>query len=176
MKKLTMKDITPEVEAAVNAYLLARANAEVKREAVDAVYGEVLAEIPMFVDMKFAEDHEPSGERITDRKLLYLSADEDACKRVYAEVDVRLRAKRLKPDDMPVEHCPALVAENFQTECEWAILDASADMLGLEFDGKELNHRLLCLGLEKREAYIDIVVKLVINRPGFKRPKIPMAA
>jgi hypothetical protein len=176
MMKLTMDDITPEVENAVNAYLLARAYAETMRESVDKVYAAVLVDIPMFDDIKLGVRYEPTGERITNHNLLYLSSDEDACKRVYAEVDKQLRADGAKSADMPAEHCPALVAENIQHEAEWAILDAAAVMLGLEFDGKELNHRLLCLGLEKQKQFIDLVVKLVVNRPGFKAPKIPVAA
>jgi hypothetical protein len=59
MMKLTMDDITPEVENAVNAYLLARAYAETMRESVDKVYAAVLVDIPMFDDIKLGVRYEP---------------------------------------------------------------------------------------------------------------------
>ena len=165
----------------MNAYLLALTHAQLMREAVDKVQRAVLAEIPLYNDLE-SDMADVPRERITDPKLAYLSQDEEGCAAYFAECNRREREGRIKPADMPDEHCPALVAENLQTQAEWAILDAYADMMelrndeGERIDGQEVNHLLLCMGLEKRRDAIELMVKLVVNRPGYKRPEIPVAA
>lgn len=162
---LNQKSITPGVKSAVNAYLLARVYAETMRNTVNQIEVEILKEAPLSngfdrVDMK----------EITDPEQSYLCTDENQLKDYYAECDSRERKAGLKPNNMPFDHCPALVAEHIQVQTEWLICENAAEMLGLEFEGKELNNRLLCLGLEKRQKFIDLVVGLVVNLPDFKSP------
>jgi len=160
---MTEQDITPEVKTSVRAYLLARANAEVMREAITKIETEILQESPL-TDARF--EH---GKKITNPKDAWL-ADDSEWADYFMEVNTRTRKAGLKPDDMPDDHCPALVAEHIQMQAEQLILENAADMMGLEFDGKELNHKLLCLGLEKRQQFLDLVIKLVVNLPNFKNP------
>ena len=164
--KLTEESITPGVKSSVNAYLMARARAEVMTEKVDAVYEDILTETPLYADLEMRGHDEPF--QILKPKDMYLSTDEDFCAEVYAEANKRLREMGLKPDDMPDGHCPALVAQNLQRDCEWLIIDNAAEMLG--YDGKELHHKLLCAGLEKYHQFIDLVCKLVVNLPDFENP------
>ena len=163
--QLTQKNVTPGVKSAVNSYLLARAYAETMREAVDKIQRQALEEAPLKNGFERFEIN-----KITDPKQAYLCTDENQLKDYYAECDSRERQAKLKPPDMPFDHCPALVAEHLQVQTEWLICENAAEMLGLEFEGKELNNRLLCLGLEKRQRFIDLVVGLVVNLPGFKSP------
>jgi len=168
MKKLTTKDVTPGVKSAVNAYLMARVYAETIREEVDEVYKETLGIFPLYTDA-FTR-HNQKVERILDVNRMYLSKDEETCKNVYTDANFQLRKRGIKPDVMSDDECPALVAENIQLKTQWLICDTAAEMMGLDFDGKELNHRLLCMGLEKYKEFIDLIVGLVVNLPGFKNP------
>lgn len=158
---------TPEVRACVLAYLMARAYAETMREKVDEIHGEILRECPLTndLDVKHGLD-EPRA--LTDPSKAYLCTDEVLLADYYAESDKRLRAAKLKPDDMPATHCPALVAERLQTEAEWALIKASGGPLGVT------NNGLLQIGrgLEKREQWIGLVVSFILDRPGFEAPKL----
>lgn len=156
--------VTPEVKSLVNAYLLQRAFAETLREKVDAVYREILTEIPVYADT-YGRDRQilKSGD-------LYLCSDDVLCEKIYAEGNKRLRALKLKPDDMPDGYCPALVAEDQQVKVETALIDAAGAKIGID------SHKLLCAGLKTRQEFIDLVVKLVISLPGFKNPLTGRAA
>lgn len=163
MKKPALNEVvTPEVKSLVNAYLLQRALAETMREKVDAVYREILTEIPVY-----AEDR---GDRVYTYQLLYLCSDDALCEKIYAEGNKRLRALKLKPDDMPDGYCPALVAEDKQVKIETALIDAAGAKFGIDSD------KLLCAGLKTRQEFIDLVVKLVVSLPGFKNPLTGKAA
>lgn len=167
---LTPENVTSAVKEAVQGYLLARANAEVMREKVNQVYREVLEIHPLYTD--FMAERREEIKRVTDVEDMYLSTDEATCGEVYRDANLTLREMGLKSDDMPDEHCPALVAEELQRDTEHLILEASSDMLELDFNGHELKHRLLCLGLEKYKKFIDLVVGLVVNLPDFKGVRI----
>lgn len=165
---MTIKDVTPGVKSAVNAYLMARAYAETMRQAVDKVHRGILMESPVTNGLEV--EHGEPARLIIDPKDTWLCTDDAMIQDYYAECDKQLREKGLKPDDMPVDHCPALVAEHIQTQTEWLILDCAAEMMEIGFDGKELNHRLLCKGLDTRREFIGLIVKLVVNLPDFKNP------
>lgn len=167
-KTLTRADVTPAVKAAVKAYLMARARAEVIRAEVDKIERAILAECPLTNGLE--QEHGEPPRKITDPKHVYLCTDEALTSDYYAECNHRERKAGLKPADMPDTHCPALCAEHLVTQAEWAIETAAAVMLGLPFDGRELNGRLLSLGLEARHKFIDLVVGLVVNLPDFKNP------
>ena len=157
---LTEKDVTPAVKHSVNAYLLARAYAETMRDKIDEIQRQILSEIPLI--------NPKDGERITEPKYSWTCTDEELMTEYFAECNIREREAKLKPEDMEDDFCPALVAENIQTDTEWLIFDAAAEMLKLDFDGKELHHRLLCRGLDEMKKFIDLVVGLVVNLPDFK--------
>jgi len=163
---LTRNDVTQELIDLVTEYLARRVIAEVTRQEVDAVQRDVLQDI---VVMSTAREH-PHGrslpsKRITDPDLTYLCRDESAMTTYYQAIDTKLREAGIKPDDMELDYCPALVAECNQVEAEWAILDEAAKMLDIHTGKGELNSGLLCCknGLETRQEFIDLTVSLVLS-------------
>ena len=96
--------LTDAVKSSVNAYLLARARAELMREKIDEIQRAILKESPLKNDLEVR--HGMKQELITDPKLVYLSEDEEACQDYFAECNKRERAAGLKPDDMKDEFCP----------------------------------------------------------------------
>lgn len=167
---ITPEQIPQSVKSAVNAYLMARTYAECMREKVNEVYKETLEIFPLYTDMYAdleSKRRRVEVKRIYDPADMYLSKDEDTCKDVYKDVDFQLRKKGLKPDSMPNDHCPALVAEHLQTKTERILIDAATEMLG---QNGNFRHTLLCNGLDKYYQFIDLVVKLVVNLQGFKNP------
>lgn len=170
-EKLSIKDVTPAVKSSVNAYLMARVYAETMRAAVDKVYKESLEIFPLYTDRNELRDpsRRKPKERIFDHDKMYLSKDEETCKEVYADVNFQLRKQGLKPDSMPDDHCPALVAEHLQVKTQWLLIECAAEMLG-ESNPKDFNNQLLCAGLDTHKKFIDLVVGLVVNLPDFKSP------
>ena len=166
--KLTEQDVTQDVKSSVSAYLLARAYAETMRAAVDKIEREILTECPLTNGLEI--EHGQPKEDITEPKYVYLCTDEDMLKDYYSETNKRLRAANLKPDTMQDDYCPALVAEELQRETERLVIGAGTEMMGLEFDGKEMCHRLLCKGLDTYQKFIDLLVGLVVSLPDFKSP------
>lgn len=171
--RLTIQDVTPEVQNAVHELITSMAIAKTMRAKVDAIQRTVLQDIALYNDLEV----ELSGPRrlrvertrIYDPKHSYQSEDDAAINAYYAACDAAERAAGLKPDGMDLDHCPALVAEHEQLKAEWNVLDAAAVMLDLEFDGQELNNRLLCekngKGLEQRRQFLDLVIGAVVNLP-----------
>lgn len=115
------------------AVCAAQAYAETMREAVDKIQRQILAELPLYDDL-MAEHKGTERKRITDPKHTYLSQDEAACQRYFAECNTRTRAAGLKPADMPDEYCPALVAEHDQIKAERALLDSGGALCGFGSD------------------------------------------
>ena len=161
-KHLTRKDVTPELIQAGYAYIAAKAAAQTVTEAVRPIQRKVLADFEFYNDLSV--EHGAARERITDPDALYLSEDEDGLLFYYTTVDIALRQAGLKPQDMPIEHCPILVAEHKQTQAEWRLIAEAARMLG-DDNPDEFNNRLLCQkdGLEKRREFIELTAKLVVN-------------
>lgn len=155
-ERLTIQDITPEVHSLVQSYLTTRAIAETLREEVDKVKVGVLSGFSFKNDLSI--EHGEEERDITDPEDLYLSQDEEGIIRYHAEVDKKLKESGIKPKSMESDFCPALVAEHDQRKIEWALLDEVAEVLECEYDGKKLNNRLLCLGPEKRQQFIDLIV------------------
>lgn len=147
---------THEVKSYVRAYLLARTHAQLTRARVNATYREILTECPVY-----ATD---TGRPILDPGHLYLSDSEAHVRDAYDEADKRLRAAGVKPANMPVDHCPALVAEHLQINIERQLIEAAGRPLGITNDG------LLSLGLDDRQKFIDLVVGLIVNQPDFTSP------
>jgi hypothetical protein len=124
--KLTAKDVTPALKSSVNAYLVARAFAEVMRERVNVVYQEVLQIHPLYEDMETRRRGKGEPKRIFNPDRMYLSTDEETCSEVYAEVNLTLRERGIKQPETPDDHCPALVAEHLQTKAEHLIIESAA--------------------------------------------------
>jgi len=159
---LTVKDITPGMQSAVKAYLMSRAYAETMREAVDKIEREILKECPLTNDLEINRG-KPARE-ITEPKHVYLCDNDDLLEEHYTAVNHRLRAEGLKPDDMPDDHCPALVAEHLQMDAEHLVVESTAEMLGEE----DFLHRLICHGMDKYHKFIDLVTGMIVNMPGFE--------
>lgn len=159
---LKPSQITTEVKEAVYKLIGLRIVAKDMRNKVDAIAREILEkEVVMFND--FNTRHGLPSERILNHDHVYMCEDEEKLHLYYTLCDKAERGAGIKPDDMIFDYCPALVAENEALEQEWKILDLMANILEIGFDGKELNHRLLCTGLEKRQQFIDLTVKLVLS-------------
>ena len=159
---MTARDVTPEVKTAVSAYLLARAFAKAKREQVDEVKRAILAECPLTNGAE--QEHGDPPRDITDPDLVYLCTDDDLLADFYAETHKRLLAAGIKPADMPLTHCPALVAESLRIKTAWALIDAGFRMLGEPVEnGRHLYGK-------NRAKFLDLIVGLVVNLPDFKSP------
>ena len=161
-QKLTRKDVTPELIQAGYAYIAAKAKAQTIAKAVEPVQVEVLAGFEFFDDLEV--EHGAERECITDPDQLYLSEDEDGVTAYYVAVDKALKDAGLKPQDMPVENCPILVAKHAQTKAEWSLIVEAAKMLGVD-NPDDFNNQLLCQpnGLEKRREFIELTATLVVN-------------
>lgn len=160
---LTKNDVTEELKECVVNYLAARVFAEVTREAVDRVQAAILADdiVLMSDEARFHARHRSPG-RILDPSQTWLGSDKQMPE-YYRLCDEKLRAAGLKPDAMKFDFCPGLVAERNRTRAIWALFDEAAIMLDFEGGGKELNNRLLCLGMEKRQEMTDCLVGLVLS-------------
>jgi len=152
--------LTPDLFACVRAYLLARTYAECERERVDKIHAQILRECPIEADQ-----FEKRGP-ITSAGKLYLSSNEEACKDFYREADRRLRAAGIKPDAMPRDHCPALVAESLQRDAEHLLVDTAAPVFGLTRD------KLLNAGMDTYRKFLDLVVSAAVVSPQFEAPTL----
>lgn len=155
-------------EPAVNAYLLTRTFAEVKRAEVDAVKLELLTE-SVYMAPENRRDGRP--ERITEPRYDWLMSDADF-KDYHANVNHIERERGIKPKEMIDDHCPALVAEHLLMKAEWAMLETAWALVVPEgpVDGWENLYG------EMRKKFIDLVIKMVVNRPGYKNPLTGKAA
>lgn len=155
---IQLQDIaTQEVKSYVNAYLMAQIRAETIREKVNVIQRDILSESPLSPGELAAKCKHT--EPITDPKYIYLCDDQAQLADYFAEASKREREAGLKPDEMPDEHCPALVAEHFQTEVENMLIKAAGKPLGIDHLYGEL-----------RKRFLDLVVRLVVNLPDFRNP------
>ncbi len=131
----------------VDTLLLATAHAQLERERVDKVQRRVLDSM--------------GYEKVPLRDTYTLP---DAVAAAYFE---RLNAIHLADGFAKAAegHCPALTAETTKTEAEWALIKAAEAF----FPGTT-NNRLLCAGLDKRQRYLDLLIGLVVNMPGYRSP------
>lgn len=156
---LTPKDVTSELKKAVSDYVSCQKEAESIRKKVDAIQREVLKGVILFNDLDAR--HGLDRQRISEPSQTYMSEDEDALNEYYKAVDAELRKAGIKPTDMPLEHCPALVAEHERVQAEWNLLDEAAKMFGVYEGVGQFNNSLLCAGLDKRQQFIELTVSLV---------------
>jgi len=141
------KALTPHV----NTLLLATTLAKMERERVDKIERRVLADMGL--------NCEP--------KHVYQLADSTT--NVYY---ARLNAIHLANGfaDAAKGHCPACCAEHLQVQAEWSLIEAAR-----EFWPDTTNDRLLCGvkglgGLETRRKYLDLLIGLCVNAPGYRKP------
>lgn len=161
-ENLTPEDVTQELIDAVAAYLVLRAKAEVVREQVDTVQRQVLTDVLLCNDLEV--EFGLVRERVTEPDKVYLSQDESALNSYYGAIDTKLRELGIKPADMQLDYCPALVAEYEQTKAEWVLVDEAAKVLGTYEEPGQFNAALLSAknGLETRQKFIDLTVGLVL--------------
>ena len=164
MKNNKAMEVSKMCEPAVNALLLAKAYAAVKREQVDAVSRRLLAEsVYMVADENRTNDDHP--ERITDPRYDWMMGSE-AFAGYYAKRNAILLETGIKPAAMPEEHCPALTAEYQKTKAEWVVLKTAWALIASDHpaDGWE------DLYGDNRDTFLDLVINLVVNRPGYVEP------
>lgn len=170
MKNNRAMEVSKACEPAVNAVLLAKAYAEIKRDQVDAVSSRILAE-GVYMVAPDRQDHGRENERITEPRFDWLMSAESFVG-YHAKRNKILLETGIKPADMPDDHCPALVAEHLLVKAEWALLETAWALVAPDqpADGWENLYG------EMREKFIDLVIKMVINRPGYKNPLTGAAA
>lgn len=166
MRKFTKKTkaqlAAEKLESPVNVLLCSMAMAQLEREKCDAIQRRVLSE------GRYVGRHCDGREFIVeDPKLAWLMSDHDH-KHYWGRVDAEYKRAGYKIENYG--ECPALIAEHLQTQAEWALIEAAE-----EFFPGVTNDKLLCGtkdkgGLETRQEYIDLMIKLVVNAPGYAPP------
>lgn len=162
--------ITNAVKSAVNAYLMARTLAKCEREKVDSLARGILETASYHADLKFVT-RERTSERITDPdKAWMLEAEEHHNYLIDLRKALQGAGYTIKSIQGEPEYsynCPALMAEGLQMDAEHLLIEATAEMIGEKDD---LVHNLICAGLDKYHQFIDLVVGMIVNMPGFRNP------
>ena len=164
------EEVPADVIDGVAKLLAQSVHAQVMSERVGKVAAQVLRdEVELYTQELPSREGRPAqtAQRILIHGDTWQSDDESTLGQYYSLMDTKLRALGLKPDGMEREFCPLLVARMEKTEAEWALFDAVAKMLELDFDGAEFNNRLLqnANGLERRQEVLDLVIGLVVSIP-----------
>jgi hypothetical protein len=165
-QKRQADEMSRELRPHVDTLLLATALAQLERERVDKIQRRVLAEEVYLMD----ERHWKRGredQRITDPGKSWLMCDVDSAQ-YHAELNAIHLANGF--EDAAQGFCPALVAEHDQVKAEWALIEAA-----LKWFPQCDNGTLLCGtntegGLETRRKYLDLLIGLVVNHPGYTSP------
>lgn len=145
--------ISNELKQAVANYIAARAIAETLREKVDAVYREILKDVAIYEDL-----HEHTNcFRITEHAKMWLSKDDDACEKIWHEADRRMKDSGLKPADMDVHTCPALVAESKVIDYKWEVVRQGCKHIGKPVEFAEN----IFAALEDKK-FVELIVKMVL--------------
>jgi len=159
LKRMLSAGKCPEdILNAVNAYLLAKAYARLKREQVDNIRRAVMRESPLY---------DTDGNLITDPAHSWNTSDE-AFKAFAAECSRRERQAGVKPDAMADEYCPALVAETLLIDAQRVLVDATGPMAGVDWD-------MLCRYVDGKlgtNTWCDLWAGMVVNMPGYRKPEI----
>jgi hypothetical protein len=171
--KQRAQKVARELTPIVDAYLMAKAYAELQREKVDAIQRRLLDATEYFTDGKW----EMSPFRITRPKDDWLMSDADSHE-YLSDLRDALTAEGYTIKATPGEpywsyKCPALTAESLQNDAERALINLAAELLNA---GPDLHHRLLCAGLDKLHEFVTLCVKMVVNAPGYKNPLTGRAA
>lgn len=152
---------------AVNTYILARAYSETMREKVSEVYADVIPRHPIYADLH-RPDGRPTrtadGHQILIWDEMYLSQDDEACDRIFAEVNTKLRELGLKTPDESDSTCPAIMAERAMVMAADKLIDLSGKPFHID------SRRFL--DLDKRYKWLDLVVGLTTSLPEYEPPEL----
>lgn len=148
--KLNAKNVAKAMEPYVELLLFSMTHAQMEREKIDVLERRLLG------SGRYGGNGDP--------KLAWTLPDE-AFQRFLDDKHVELLAMDY---DLERGYCPALIAEHSQIKAENALIEAAQ-----QFFPDVSNDRLLCGtddkgGLELRREYIDLMIKMVVNRPGYK--------
>lgn len=174
-----LKKKAPQLIPAVNAYMMARAFAEVQRAAVDKIERRLLAESEYFADK---DTPRADGQRITEPKQSYLMHDDDfkkyasAVRRELEREGYKIKQGNNRDGSLSEDswnyRCPALVAESLQRQAERVLVEAAASVLNF---GEEFTFdKLVCAGMDKLRAFIDLTCRFVVGLPEYKRPELKL--
>lgn len=149
--KSQAKQVAEALTPHVNTLLLATAYAQLERERVDKIQRKILKDMGVTCD----PEH------------VYQLADSTA-KVFYDRCNAWHLAEGFKP--AAEGYCPALTAETLKIEAEWAVITAAE-----QFFPECTNETLLCGtktegGLETRRKYLDLLIGLCVNAPGYRSP------
>jgi len=165
--------ITPAVKASVTAYLLARTYAEVEKDRTDKICRDILTTAPYYSEGRFGD---PARRIINPDEAWRLSEVDHTDYLLYERH--KLEEVGYKINDPPgtsYKH-PALTARSLQRDAELLIITTTLEMLGKDINPKEFSNSLLSdpkgHGLERRQKWIDLVVKMVLALPDYTPPKI----
>jgi len=175
--KQRAQKVARELTPIVDAYLMAKAYAELQREKVDAIQRRLLDATEYYPDRTLGRRGITKRERITDPKSTWLMSDTDSNK-YLTDLRNELTAAGYTIEDIPdqpywIYTCPALSAETLQIDAERALIHQAGELLNC---GPDFYHRLLCAGLDKLHEFVDLCVKMVVNAPGYKNPLTGRAA
>lgn len=155
----TVKLAAVALRTPVNAVLLAQAHAELMRQKCDGIQRKLLADGEYFTDAQW-EPRIPR-KRITEPRESFLM--EDAGSAVYLEaLDAAYRAAGYT--DLGRGQCPALIAESLLLVAQRTLFEY-AERLFPEIQEQHLYG-------ENRRKYLDLLVGMVVNAPGYKAPKL----
>ena len=177
LKNELKSDGPPEaVKTAVNAYLLAQANAETLTEHGESIQRELLATADYYPAAEWVEKYGEDRTPIREPKEVYLM-DDDEGNAYFADTrraleDAGFKIEQSHPEDPYYSYkCPALVAQGIQRTAARCLIICGARWIGVEnpedFPGLLLQQEN---GLQKRQEFIDLLCRLIVNMPDFRNP------
>ena len=146
----------------VDTILIAMSAAKVAREAVNIIQRHVLAD-----QNYYGREHDGRQVRITDPKRTHL-LDKQSADAYYARLNAIHLADGFKP--AANGHCPALTAEALQVEAENTLIVAAEPYFPGMTNARLLRGSEKRNGVELRRKYLDLLIKLVVNSPGYCNP------
>ncbi len=160
--KALLQDISPHVSNVLLAMVMAKA----ERERVDVIQRRILAEDEYTGRMHERSEQGDVQYRITEPKDTY-HMDDQSSEQYFARCDAEYKRAGY---DLEPGFCPALIADSLKRDAEHALIDAAET----HFPGLAVN-KLLCgtadkNGLEALQSYLDLLIGMVVNSPGFRNP------
>lgn len=147
---------TPEIRAAVEAYIMGKAFARMERKRVDAYVLPIWESYDFRISEDMAGGPQEVGEKLKNPGEIYLAGDDIRVDRFFEECREAHIANGWKG---PRDQCPALVAEHQLTKLEAALIDVSAKPFKMcDQDFWERPN-----ALENRKAWIDNVCGLIVS-------------
>lgn len=145
------KTVAKALITPVNAVLLAQVYHEVTRERCEAIQRRLLA------TGKYGPCRDP--------RKTWLPKEDGGVdgKEYYADLDAAYREAGYV--DLSPGYCPALIAEDLLRVARRTLVECAQEFFpGITPD------RLLCAGLAKYDEFIELLIKLVVNAPGYQKP------